>query len=719
MIYDASWIGTAEDFGEICPKFRKVFDVSKKLTKAELVITAVGVYEASINNKRVGNFILAPGLTSYKTRLQYQTYDITHMLSDNNEITVTVGTGWYRGHISENSKDINNTPCGLIAEIAVSYEDGEVEHIYTDDTWEVAKSKILMADIYDGVIYNATACDTAYIPVKVLDLPKERLIPQEGEPVCEQERIKPVSYIVTPKGERVIDFGQNLAGYVEFKVHAKKGDKVHISHAEILDNDGNFYTENYRGVKTMIDYTCTDGEQTYKPQHTFYGYRYIRIDEYPGEIELDDFTSIAVYSDMERTGYVQFGNAKLNCLFENTLWSQRSNFLDIPTDCPQRNERMGWTGDAQVFAKTASFNYNVKKFFDKWLADLRAEQRADGSIPDTVPNFWQISRSSTAWGDVICVLPWQMYITYGDIEILKNNFQAMKNWVDYITGDTLDQYLWTSEDEGDALWQKHYGDWLALDAPYGSYRGSTNDDFIASAFYAYSTSLVIKAGTALGEDISGYEELYRNIVKTFKLHFSKLTTQTEHVLALIFGLCDDKKTVADNLVKMIRDNGNKLQTGFVGTPYLLHALSQNGYADVAYDLLLQEEYPSWLYEVNHGATTIWEHWDGIRDDGSLWSSEMNSYNHYAYGSVMDWVYTVAAGIQVEKAGFETMVIAPVPDQRIGSLDVSFKSVHGEIRSSWIYSGGKVKYEIVTPVPTTVIIGKNEYHVNKGTYIFWN
>ncbi len=522
----------------------------------------------------------------------------------------------------------------------------------------------------------------------------------------------------TPKGERVIDFGQNIAGYVSLGITANKGDKIVISHAEVLDSDGNFYNANYRSAKAKLEYICRDGYQVYKPFFTFYGFRYIRLDEYPGKADPNDFTAIAVYSDMERTGHIETGNTKLNKLYENTIWSQRGNFIDIPTDCPQRDERMGWLGDAQVFAKTACYNYNAKKFFEKWLGDIRAEQRPDGSVPDTVPNFWLLSRSSTAWGDAVTVIPWQLYMMYGDKKDLELNFDAMKHWVDYMTADSLNKYLWTCADDSDKMWHKHYGDWLALDAPYGSYRGVSRDNFIASAFYAYSTELLIRSGKTIGKDMTEYEELYKNIVDTFKKTFTTYTTQTECVLALYFDLTDDKEKTAEQLNDMIISNGRKLKTGFVGTPYLLYALSDNGYAKTAYDLLLQEEYPSWLYEVNHGATTIWEHWDGIRDDGTFWSTDMNSYNHYAYGSVFDWVYSVAGGIRPGSAGFESAIIAPVPDKRLGWLAVSYETAYGKIISKWTYEGESVRYEITTPVPSIVIIGGKKYEVDKGSYVFY-
>jgi len=721
MFETAEWIGCNE-MGEICPEFMTEVKVTGQVKSAVLSITVTGVYEAFMDGMRIGDFVLAPGCTVYRERLQYQEYDVTELLKEGeiHTLTVTVGAGWHRGRISAKSEEINRMPPALIACLELSLEDGRTETIVTDGSWKVRKSRFLCSDLYDGETYDASAPEEAYEEVRVLaDLGKARLIPQEGEKVCEQEHIKPVKYLVTPAGERVIDFGQNLAGYVAFRVNAHHGDRVVISHAEILDSNGNFYTENYRTAKAKLTYICREGEQDYKPHLVFYGFRYLRLDEYPGEVNLDDFTAIALYSDMKRTGEMVCGHQGINRLYENTLWSQRSNFIDIPTDCPQRDERMGWTGDAQVFCRTASYNYHVKKFFAKWLGDVRAEQYEDGMISDVVPNFWKMRRGSTAWGDVITIVPWQMYLTYGDRTILEDNFDAMKKWVDYMTKDTTRQYLWTCEADQKKLWGKHYGDWLAQDAPYGSYVGATEVDLVASAFYSHSVALLIKAGKVLGRDMAEYEELYTHIVETFQQSFS-LQTQTAHVLALQFGLTDHPERVAAELVKMIRDNGNRLQTGFVGTPYLLHVLSDNGYGDVAYDLLLQEAFPSWLYEVNHGATTIWEHWDGIRDDGTIWSKDMNSYNHYAYGCVMDWIYGVAAGIQhwEEYPGFERVRIQPHPDQRLGWLKASLETAYGTIRSEWVCQEDKVRYEITTPVQAEIVIQGKKHQVQKGKYVFF-
>lgn len=719
MITEAKWIGIPEEYGSVCPKFKRKFCLNQHVKKAELSMTAIGIYEAVLNGRRIGDALFAPGCTSYRTRLQYQCYDITDMLETSNELLVTVGTGWHRGVISAFSPDIHGTPCGLLAQIEILYEDGSKEVIFTDTSWLVAKSNIMSSDFYHGEIYDANYEANDYKPVVSLDLPKHHLIEQRGEVIREQEHLDVAKYIITPRGEHVLDMGQNFAGYPEFKVTAKAGDRVKLSFAEILDYNGNFYNENYRSAKAELEYICCEGEQTYKPHFTFYGYRYIRVDTFPTEINPDDFTGIVVYSDMERTGRIRTSNRLLNRLFENALWSQRSNFIDIPTDCPQRDERMGWTGDAQIFCKAASYNYNVDKFFAKWLEDICAEQWENGAVPDTIPNFWQTWTSNPAWGDIICVAPWRLYLMYGNKKVLADNFEAMKKWIGFITNSTRDTYLWTISEEDKQRHNEHFGDWLALDAPYGSYKGATDDDYIGSIFYAYSTSLVIKAGKVLGEDVSTYESLYGNIVRTIKQRFPVYRLQTECILALYFDICNDKKATAEKLVKLLEENGGKLQTGFVGTPYILYALSENGYVSEAYKLLLQEGYPSWLYEVTHGATTIWEHWDGIRDDGKLWSKDMNSYNHYAYGAVVDWLYSVAAGIKPDEnyPGFERAIIEPYPDRSLEWMEASLQTSYGMIRSSWTIQENMVRYEIETPVKSDIIINGKVHSVNQGHYVY--
>ena len=489
---------------------------------------------------------------------------------------------------------------------------------------------------------------------------------------------------------------------------------VDVSFAEVMDKDGNFYNDNYRDAKCHYHYTCTDGQQTYKTKLTFYGYRYIRVNEFPGEVALENFTGVVVHSDMKRTGYIRTSDKMLNQLFSNIVWGQKGNFVDVPTDCPQRDERLGWLGDAQVFARTACTNYDAEQFFNKWMNDLAGDQHEDGYVGAVIPDVWthveDRGNSSAAWGDAMTIVPWEVYRAYGNVDVLRRQFPSMKKWVDYIGSATEQPHLWVGG------WQ--WADWLGLDAPSGSYKGSSRESLVATAFYARSTELVIKAGHVLGEDVSAYEALHAEIVAAFRKAFPEYLTQTEMVLAVHFGLAEDRQATADQLAAKVRADGVKIQTGFVGTPYILHVLSEYGHADLAWELLLRKEYPSWLYPITKGATTIWEHWDGIMPDGSFWSRDMNSFNHYAYGSVADWIYGVAAGIQVCEAvpGYQRIRIVPQPTDKLDWLEASIATKHGLVSSKWTKVEHGWRYEITTPVEAEIIIGDEARTVPAGSYV---
>lgn len=720
MEWVGKWIRPSQDMEEVCPVFVREFQTEKGIKKAQLAVTAMGVYEAKLNGERVGDFILAPGWTAYETRLQYQTYDVTGFLGQTNRLEITVGKGWYRSPMpgwcnEEERAERKAEPVGLIAQLQIVYEDGSEAVIYTDENWMAGESRIRFSEIYDGETYDAGFEPGEFQPAVCFAYTGGTLIPQQGEEIREQEYVAAVRVFTTPAGETVVDFGQEVTGYVSFTVDAREGETVEISHGEVLDKEGNFYNANYRSAKAKIIYTCREGRQTYKPLMTFFGFRYIRLDRFPGTPAAEQFTAIAVHSDMKRTGYLRSSDALLNRLFSNIVWGQKGNFLDVPTDCPQRDERLGWTGDAQAFIKTASYNYDVERFFTKWLADMAAHQQPNGSIPHVIPAM-SVGSGSAAWDDAATICPWQVYLTYGNAAILRQQFDCMKKYVGFITASTQDPFLWTGG--------THYEDWLGLDAPVGSYKGSSRADFIASAFYAHSTDLVIRAGKALGEDVGEYEELYGNIVDKFQKTFPDYRTQTEHVLAVHFGLAQDAQKTADDLAEMVVSCGSKLQTGFVGTPYLLHVLSSYGHTKLAYTLLLRKEYPSWLYPVTKGATTVWEHWDGIMENGDFWSTDMNSFNHYAYGAVADWVYEVAAGIKpVEDApGFARIHIEPRPDARLEWLEGSIETRHGLVRSRWEWieenGGKKIRYEIATPSPAKIVIEGRQQEVRPGTYLFF-
>ena len=749
MKINAKWITFPGEPTVAALTFRKSLDTDKKIKKATAVASALGIYALYVDGARIGKGVLAPGWTSYKNRVQYQTYDLTGVLTENSVIELGVGQGWaigYIGHVDTNHCYADKA--SVIAQIDVVYEDGSRECIVTDDSWDVYTSSVLSSEIYHGETVDLTA------PIELIGKAepsnvKSKLVAQVGEWITEQERLAPIELIKTPAGETVIDFGQNMTGYVEVKINAPRGSRIVFDGAEVLDKNGNFYNENYRTAKNLMTYVTSGGDDTFKPTYSFQGFCYIRLIEFPFEtVDLSCFTAIAVNSEMKRTGHFHCGNEKINQLYHNVIWGQKGNYLDVPTDCPQRDERLGWTGDAQVFCRTGAINFDVEKFFEKWLGDMALEQRADGAVFGTVPDCMPThpTRISAAWGDAACIVPWQMYLAYGNKKNLKKSFPMMKKWVEYMHSTGPEEFLW--------LTGRHYGDWLAMDAGGDMYIGATSADLIGSAFFAHSTGLVIKAGEVLGEDVEYFKELRKNVVKRFREYFMenglpkdiifpltemrngrlstsgagdavrKGMTQTAIVLILHFGLCTDEERPAlvSKLAELIADFDGRMTVGFVGAPYILHALSDNGRTDLAYKLLFEERNPSWLYSVTHGATTIWEHWNGIKEDGSFWSKNMNSFNHYAYGSVYDWIFGVSAGIKtVEDApAYKKVAIAPHPCKELGYIDASIESRNGFIRSAWYYKDDVVYYEVEIPEGVTANLtlpsGKT-YELTSGSYRF--
>lgn len=742
----AEWICAGKDIGTVSPRFSKTLKFKKGVKKAKLCVSAMGLYSAFLDGKRIGNCVLTPGATSYNHRTQYQTYDITDMIQGKSaELSIVAGKGWAIGIIGwkDNNHVYADHP-SVTAWIDVTYNDGEKEHFSTDDTWDVHTTEILDSEIYNGETVDKTAEIKSVGKAKIDGSVKTKLVPQVGEDIIEQERVSPMELIITPKGEKVIDFGQNMVGYVEVRTSGKRGGKIVMTHAEVLDTDGNFYNENYRSAESKNTYVLSGGEDVFKPTFSFQGFRYIRLDEYPfEEVDLDSFTAVAVYSNIKRTGYFSCGNEKINQLYHNVLWGQRSNYLDIPTDCPQRDERLGWTGDAQVFARTAAFNFDVKKFFTKWLGDMALDQLEDGGIPGVIPNSIDHHAISSGWADSCTIVPWEMYLAYGDTKVLKDAFPMMKKFINYIRKAGRVEELWLDR------W--HYGDWLALEdgKPCGS-SGATQRDFIASAYYARSTEILVNTGKLLGEDVSEYEELLKKIKKAFHENFMenglpcmskigtlreeknheeqpviKAITQTSVSIALCYGLYEgeeERQKLADCLVDLIHKNDDRLATGFLGTPHILHALSDNGYADVAYTLLFQEKMPSWLYSVKHGATTMWERWNCIKEDGTFSSVGMTSFNHYAYGAVADWLYGDVAGIKIlsDGAGYSHISIAPIPSEKLGFVNCKVDTVKGAVISNWYYKKDHIHYEITVPNGTVAELSlpdgvKKTLH--SGSYLF--
>ena len=706
---------------------RKEFKLDGEIAFARVYATALGMYELYINGKGVGNGLLTPGWTNYRERLQYQTYDVTDMLKEGaNAIGATLGVGWYKGDLAwKDNRNVYGKRTALLLQMLVRYADGREEIIVSDDSWKASDSPILYSELYHGETYDARQeqegwgmpgfDDSHWDKAAVIDQDMSIVVPQDGVFVTRQETLKPISMFKTPKNELVLDFGQNMVGWVRFKVKGKAGDRVVLKHAEVLDAEGNFYTENLRSAKCTIQYILKgEGVETFEPHFTFQGFRYVKVEEYPGEVDPENFEGIVIHSDMERTGNFSCSNELVNKLHHNILWGLKGNFVDIPTDCPQRDERLGWTGDAQVFMKAACYLMGVGPFFRKWFRDMITEQLENGGVPHVIPNVLtgslegsvniEDNHSATGWADAIVICPWTLYQTYGDKRILEEMYDSMKAWIGYIKGQAQDGVLWNTG--------FHFGDWVALDAKEGSYFGATPNDLTATAFYAYSTDLVARIARILGKDEDGeeYSRLHDAIVEAFRNEFftpnGRLAapTQTAHILSLMFDLVpgEYKDRTIKGLVKLLEDNDGHLTTGFLGTPYFCHVLSQNGRLKEAYDLLLKEDYPSWLYQVKMGATTIWEHWDGIKPDGSMWSPDMNSFNHYAYGAIADWLYGVVAGLDTDpdKPGFKRILMRPQPGGGLTYAQAEYKSVYGKAAIKWAIEGDKMVVDIEVPHNTT-------------------
>lgn len=726
--------------------FVKEFSLRNQAGKATLRISSVGLFAAYLNGKRLGRGVLTPGYTQYHHRVQYMTYDITCLLTGQNRLEVMVGPGWAVGRLAyDGGRSVYSDHVALNLLCKGTDVSGATFGFVSDESFEVYTSPVIFSDIYDGEKQDY-ACEKTFLGHAVKDKNGMAfpLVRQIGPDIIEHERLAPVELIRTPKGETVLDFGQNLTGYVALNLAGKKGDRVSLSFAEVLDKDGNFYRDNYRSAKSEVSYVLDGEKREYKPFFSFQGFRYVRVDEYPGEIDLSAFRAVVVHSQMKRIGSFSCGNPKINQLYHNTIWGQKSNYLDIPTDCPQRDERLGWTGDAQVFCRTAALNFDVRRFFEKWLSELRLDQREDGAIWGTCPENFATeyhTRVSAAWGDAATIIPSELYMAYGNPSVLEDNFEMMRRWVEYMHGAGPEEYLW--------LGGYHYGDWLAMDAGGDSYVGATSNDLIASAFFARSTELLVRAGEALGRDMTGYKELYRKVRAAFRDYFMKDgmpreefpftevctdkrqyekkvdvvrkgVTQTGLVLILHFGLCEasERPALEKKLVELIENAGGLMATGFVGTPYILHVLSAAGRDDVAYRLLLEERNPSWLFSVTHGATTMWEHWNGIKEDGSFWSRNMNSFNHYAYGSVCDWIYSRVAGISPAEPGYRRILLSPVPNRALGFVNCAYESVAGRIESNWYYKGNDVYFEFTVPEGATAEIrlpGGYRETVGAGSY----
>ncbi len=727
--WTGQWI-SAPLGANVHPYLRKELVIDGEILAARVYACGLGLYELEINGQKAGDEYLLPGYHSYDSILQYQTFEVTHLLrSGANTVGVILGNGWYKGRFVFDGgfSNLYGDRMQFIGELKVWLADGRVLTIGTDESWRCHPSPVQASDIYDGEIYDATqqipdwsqsGCDVAlWQSVEIASPLQGTLQPRCNPPIVIKERLNPIKLIHTPKDEFVLDFGQNMTGWVEFTVREPKGSTIRLSFSEIMQNDV-FYRDNLRTAKAEYIYISDGRETLARPHFTFYGFRFVRV-EGVSNIHFDDFTACTIMSDLDQIGKIETANPQVNQLFRNALWGQKGNFLDIPTDCPQRDERMGWTGDAAIFAGTASQNMYTPAFFHHYMTNMACEQgRLGGSVPLFVPMpkpptgqydhifFMNKTNGFSVWGDAAAIIPWTLYEMYGDASLLAQHYPTMKAWVDYITKNVESSgyhRIWKTGD--------HLGDWLALDTDDPqSVHGATDVYYIASAFYYYSASLLAKAAKVAGcaDEAKHYAALAEEIKQAFIGEYfddqGLLTikeTQTAYVVSLFLGLYppESKEVLVQHLKERLAARAMHLDTGFVGTPFLCRVLSDNHANDSAYTLLLNDDYPSWLYEVNMGATTIWERWNSVLPDGSISGTGMNSLNHYAYGSIVDWMYRNMCGLNpLEDApGYKRALIKPQPDRRIPWAKAEVLTASGTYRIAWTYTEGeRVDYSLTVP-----------------------
>jgi len=730
--WKASWIepDLQEDVTKTgpVPMLRREFELRGKLARARAYVTSHGLYELHLNGRRVGDELFTPGWTSYKKRLQYQAYDVTSLLQrGSNAVGALLGNGWYRGDLMgfAGRRNVYGDRLALLVQIEVTYTDGRREIVGSDGSWRSATGPILMSEIYHGETYDARLekpgwtrpgfDDRDWKAVKLADHAKDTLVASTAPPVKRIEELRPIKVFKTPAGDTVVDMGKNMVGWPKLTVEGPAGTTVTLRHAEVLDKAGNFYTENLRDAKQTVRYTLKGGgPEVFEPHFTFFGGRYVAVDGFPGELTPERLRGVVIHTALPPGGDFETSSPLLNQLQHNIRWGQKGNFLDVPTDCPQRNERMGWTGDAQAFARTAAFNFDVASFFTKWLRDVAADQYENGSVPHVIPDALTRKDNPAAgaagWADAAVIIPWTLYLTHADRRILEEQYPSMTRWLEYVRKRAGDDLVW----DGDF----QFADWLAYTAPSRearSYPGATTSkDLVATAFFAHSTDLLQRIARVLGRDADAarYADELVKIKSAFRAEFVSErgrvgdASQTAYVLALQFDLLPEelRKAAAKRLAEEIRTRKH-LTTGFLGTPYLCHVLSRYGYLDEAYLLLNREEYPSWLYPVKQGATTIWERWDGQKPDGSFQDASMNSFNHYAYGAIGEWMYRVMAGIDVDEAapGYEHILIQPRPGGGITSVKASHETPYGKVGSAWTRADGRFELAVEVPPNTKATV----------------
>ena len=718
--------------------FRREITTDKPIARARLYATAMGIYEVELNGKKLGDRYFAPGFTSYKSYLQYQTYDVTPFMTGHDTLTATVAGGWAVGSFVFTRKNrVTADRQALLAELRIEYEDGSVEVIGTDSSWQVTEdSPVRMADIYDGETYDATKETTGWHNAAPETLKITPAITAEyGAPVRAHEVMHPVAVTTAKDGEVIYDFGQNFAGVIHMKLNGKAGQVITVRHAEILNPDGTLNTTFLRTAKATATYTCRDGEQEYSPRFSYMGFRYAGVKGIdPKKLEIE---AVALYSDVAQHGGFHCSDEMLNKLQSNITWSAKSNFVDIPTDCPQRDERMGWTGDINVFAPTALYNFELSRFLEKWLRDVKAEQLPTGGLPNTVPvqgyGFPATMPEMAVdwWGDACVNVPWALYEATGNVDILRAMYPTMQKYVKACRfwagfGIGKHRYIWHTP----AV--LHFGDWVAPDVPKMS-QWQGRSKYTATASLCNTSGRLAKIARLLGkdEDAAQYETLSAKVADAYCSILTdgsgkaKDEFQTAYVLPLYLNMFPEnvKAKAAENLVKLVEKNDYKIGTGFPGTPYILFALADSGHADTAFKMLLNTQCPSWLYEVRVGATTVWERWDGLDENGECpisddGTDQMISYNHYASGAVGAFLYRRVLGVEPVLPGYKLFKFAPLVGGGLTEADGTVGTPYGEIKAAWHIENSEMTAEITVPMGTACTVtlpGGVEQNLSSGSY----
>ncbi|MFJ2263754.1 family 78 glycoside hydrolase catalytic domain [Streptomyces sp. NPDC087844] len=727
---------------------RDEFTARAAVRSARLLATALGVYELELNGSVVGDHVLAPGWTSYRHRHRYQTFDVTALVREGrNAWGAHLADGWYRGLLGFNggTRDIYGERTGLVAELRVEYADGSADTFTTDDGWQWSPGPVLSSGLYEGEVYDARIEQTrfseagfdnsAWQPVEVVQFDTTVLFPADSPPVRRTDHVRPVAVTTSPTGRTVLDFGQNLVGRLRVRVRGEAGRTVTLRHAEVLQ-DGDLCTRPLRHATATDRYTLRGdpaGEQ-WEPRFTFHGFRYADVEGWPGDLDPADVTAVVIHSDLRRTGWFSCSDPSLNRLHENVVWGMRGNTVDVPTDCPQRDERLGWTGDVQVFAPTATFLYDVHDFLRSWLRDLAADQSTDerGVPPVFSPDIPVIipvpippgNPPMAGWCDAAVIVPWVLYERYGDTEVLRAQYPSMRAWVDAVDRIAGPGRVW-----GEGF---QFGDWLDPSAPADDPgRAMTSAGLVATAYYAHSARLLADAAEVLDEkkDAARYHALSDAVRHAFRDRFhaggGRLTeeTQTAYALALRFRLLEDgteRAAAGRRLADLVAEGGHRIGTGFLGTPQVCDAMTDTGHVDTAYRLLTQRACPSWLYQVDMGATTVWERWDSMLPDRDVNPGEMTSFNHYALGAVADWMHRTVAGLAAAGPGYRRLLIRPRPGGGLTWARAEHDSPYGRIETGWRITGGTLLVDLLVPPDVTALVdlpGMEDVEVGPGRHSF--